>query len=297
MAVGKFFPLISRDKAAKWFDSFFPLLVDFSLKYFHGPADFFIGIEHLSVRPFGLARCPPDSRHCPRVAQPLRRGAFVRRTSWPGRILRSILIFLALSSLSACIASRMRNQGDGRPVGAGMEVIAHSATEQHQMNVLGLFPFSSPPEVADSCEKITTAFQEQLLRERPFREVKLLPYSVKADAEALWYGRNEGCDLVMVPVILYLMDGTGAMPTRLVIRTRILDVRTGKTLWDLKQDALSEPGMDIDLTWTTISGEPARRYHSLADDLARRFADFLVQPYKMENNGDKKVLLPITKVQ
>lgn len=221
----------------------------------------------------------------------------MRRNSWAGRILRGILIFLALSSLSACIASRMRSQADGRPIGAGMEVIAHSAIEQHQMNIIGVFPFSSPPEVADSCEKITTAFHERLLQRRPFRDARLLPYSVKSDSEALWYGRNEGCDLVMVPAILYLMDGTGAMPTRLVIRTRILDVRTGKTLWDLKQDALSEPGLDIDLTWTIISGAPAKRYHSLADDLAQRFADFLVQPYAMEKNGEKTVLLPITKVQ
>jgi hypothetical protein len=218
----------------------------------------------------------------------------VRRTSWVGRILGGILILLVLSSLSACLASRMRSQDNGRPVKAGMEVLAHSAIGPHQMNTIGLFPFSSPPEVADSCEKITTDFQEQLLQKRPFREVRLLPYSVKSDAEALWYGRNEGCDLVMIPMILYLMDGTGAMPTKLAIRTRILDVRTGKTLWDLKQNALSEPGLDIDLTWTTISGEPAQRYYCLADNLARRFADFLVQP---ENNGQKRIFLPITKVQ
>jgi hypothetical protein len=221
----------------------------------------------------------------------------VRRTFRPGEILKGILIFLAMSSLSACIVSRMQAQEEARPVAAGMEVIAHSAIEQHVMHTLGMFPFSSPPEVANSCEKITADFQERLLQRRPFRNVKALPYPVRSDTEALWYGRSEGCDLVLIPVILYLMDGTGAMPTRLVIRTRILDVRTGSTLWDIKQDALSEPGPDIDLTWTTVSGAPAQRYHKLADDLAVRFADFLIQPTDVERKGENKVLLPITKVQ
>jgi hypothetical protein len=236
-------------------------------------------------------QCEPD-----RQPVPLLRGVAVKRTSCPGRILGGIVILLVLSSMSACIASRLRTEG-GCAVEAGMEVIVHSAIEQHLMHTIGVFPFSSPAEVANDREKITTAFQEQLLQRRPFREVKELPFPVKSDPEALWYGRNEGCDLVMVPAILYLMDGSGAMPTRLVIRTRILDVRTGKTLWDIKQDAFSEPGPDIDLTWTTFSGKPARRYHYLADDLARRYVDFLVKPLEEERNSEKKVLLPITKVQ
>ena len=102
---------------------------------------------------------------------------------------------------------------------------------------------------------------------------------------------------MLIPAIVYLMDGTGAMPTRLVIRTRILDIRTGKTLWDIKQDALSEPGSDVDLTWTTIPGAPARRYNGLADDLARRYVDFLAQPLEKEKNGEKGVHLPISKLQ
>ena len=116
----------------------------------------------------------------------------MRRNLCPGRTLRSILIIVALSGLSACITSRLQDQSKARPVEAGMEVIAHSAIEQHLMNTLGVFSFTSPPEVADDCGKITTAFQERLLQRRPFREVKPRPYSVKTDAEALWYGRNEG---------------------------------------------------------------------------------------------------------
>lgn len=82
----------------------------------------------------------------------------------------------------------------------------------------------------------------------------------------------------MVPTLLYMMDGTGAMPTELDIRTRILDARTGKALWDVKQCARSQPGADIDLNWTTVIGQPAQRCLVLADSLALQFAEFLVPP-------------------
>ena len=86
----------------------------------------------------------------------------------------------------------------------------------------------------------------------------------------------------MRPSLLYMMDGTGAMPTELVVRTRILDARTGQALWDIKQNALSTPGYDIDLTWNTITGDPAQRRRVMADCLARRFAEYLVEPLVKE---------------
>lgn len=214
----------------------------------------------------------------------------MRRTSWLAGILRGILIFLALSGLSACVASRMHAESKGA-VNARMEVLVNSTIDLHKMKTIGVFPFTSPSEMADDCAKITTAFEEQLLRQRPFRGVRSLRYPVGTDSEALWYGRTEGCDLVMIPAIIYLMDGTGAMPTELVIRTRILDVRTGMTLWDIKQQVVSEPGLDIDLTWATVSGKPAQRYHALADELACRFADFLLKDEMKSEITFSKIVL------
>ena len=96
------------------------------------------------------------------------------------------------------------------------------------------------------------------------------------------YGMPEARDatLAMVPSLLYMMDGTGGMPTKLVVRSRILDARTGRVLWDVKQSACSEPGPDIDLAWNTIEGEPAQRCRVIADCLAQRFAGFLVSRSK-----------------
>jgi hypothetical protein len=159
-----------------------------------------------------------------------------------------------------------------------MEVIVHSEIGPHTMDNLCIFPFSAPPEMADASCSLTSAFQARLTQKRPFREAAIVRHEVKSDDEALWYARSEGYALAMRPVLLYMMDGTGAMPTKLDIRTRILDARTGKVLWDVKQCALSEPGPDIDLTWNTVVGQPAQRCQVMADDLACQFAQFLVPP-------------------
>ncbi len=175
--------------------------------------------------------------------------------------------------------------GSTRPVEGKMDVIVYSAIERHTMDSLGLFPFEAPPESAAVSGPVTAAYQANLVQKRPFRDLRVVPATVRSDAEALWYGRNAGCDLIMVPAVIYAMDGSGAMPTRLILRCRILDARTGMVLWDIQQEAVSEPGADIDLFWNTVSGQPAQRLSALADTLARQFSDFLVQPLEREKQG------------
>lgn len=187
--------------------------------------------------------------------------------------------------MTGCIATQLKGKTD-RPVETEMEIFTHSAIEAHLMDLVGIFPFSSPPEWESASAEITAAFQARIVQMRPFRDIRPLPYAVKSTSEALWYGRNAGCDLVMMPEVLYRMDGTGALPTTLVVRTRILDARSGMVLWDIKQKALSEPGYDIDLTWNTIAGAPAQRCRALADSLAFKFAEYLIQPLQQEKKQE-----------
>ena len=202
---------------------------------------------------------------------------------FPVRTLKVLAIVLALSCSSGCIASRMEATTN-RPIEDAMNVFVRSGIEQHRMDTAIIFKFTVPPETDSASDSITAAFQSRLVQRRPFRELKALPVTVKSDTEALWYVRNEGYDLAIVPYVIYLMDGTGALPTRLVLRTRIVDARTNQVLWDVKQSAFSEPGLDVDLFWNTLPGKPAQKAHALADDLAGRFADFLIQPTEKESD-------------
>ncbi len=213
------------------------------------------------------------------------------RSHSPLWLLRVTIIVFVLCTTNCCIAFPLISTRN-RPVDAGMEIFVQASIERHMMDKICIFPFSSPPETAAASGSLTDAFQSRLVQRRPFREVRILPYEVKSESEALWYTRNEGYELAMIPSLLYMMDGTGSMPTRLVIRTRILDARTGNVLWDLKQSARSDPGCDVDLFWTTITGAPAQRCRVMADGLAQLLAEYLVRP--LEEKKEKAVGLPVS---
>jgi hypothetical protein len=196
---------------------------------------------------------------------------------FPMRALAAAVLLLAFGSAAGCVGTYLKADST-RPVTTRMDVFIRSELGPHMMDKICILQFSAPPEMVDATGVLTSAFQARLTQRRPFREAVMMRDAVKSDAEALWYARNQGCELAMVPVLIYMMDGTGAMPTELDIRIRILDTRTGKILWDVKQCAVSEPGTDLDLSWYTIVGQPARRCHTMADVLAQQFANFLVPP-------------------
>ena len=136
--------------------------------------------------------------------------------------------------------------------------------------------FSAPPYAAGAVDEMTSIFWQELLKSGIFAQIELIPHGTGSAEEALWLARSARCDLVMQSAIVYLLDGSGAQPTRIRVSTRILDVRTGTALWVLGQEALSQPGQDIDLFWTTISGKPAQRASTLAKTLAEQFVGTLI---------------------
>jgi hypothetical protein len=143
---------------------------------------------------------------------------------------------------------------------------------------MGVFYAVVPNYAASAEQEVTTVYVDELLRSNVFSRVVLIPRSVKTEEEAIWWGRHEKCDLVMESEILYLLSGSGSMPTQLDMRIRILDMRTGMVVWDLKQKAVSKPGSDVDLFWRTLSAQPARKYRTLAKDLAEQLSRFLASP-------------------
>lgn len=165
-----------------------------------------------------------------------------------------------------------------RSVQTGMEVFVRSYIGPTTMGNICMFPFSTPLELEDVSPPLTSIFHARLVQRGPFRQVSVIENEVRSDAEVLWYARNAGFALAMWPTLIYMLDGTGNVPTELDVRIRILDARTGSVLWDVKQCARSEPGPDIDLTWNTIAGQPAQRCLIMAESLAQQFAEFVSQP-------------------
>ncbi|MFP5213447.1 MAG: hypothetical protein ACLGPL_08720 [Acidobacteriota bacterium] len=158
-------------------------------------------------------------------------------------------------------------------------VLARSDIEKYVNGKLGVFPFQGAHETAaGASEGVGSVYYGSILQRNVFRRIVYISQPVRTEEQALWWGRREGCDLVMMGNILYLLDGTGAMQTNLELEIRILDTHSGRLAWYVQQGGASTPGHDVDFTWTTISGDPARRFGYLAGELAGRFAEFLVEP-------------------
>ncbi|MGC8491698.1 MAG: hypothetical protein ACP5SH_08165 [Syntrophobacteraceae bacterium] len=197
------------------------------------------------------------------------------------RIGAAVFLLAATCCLGGCIATQLKATSN-RPVEANMEVFARASVLQHTMDSACLFRFSAPPEMAAASPMLTSVFQTRLEQRGPFAQIRLVPATIDSDAVAVWYARKMDCPLAIVPSLLYLIQGAGGTPTKLVVRIRILDAATGQVLWDIKQTAWSEPGPDIDLTWNTIVGAPARGDHALAECLADRFTGYLAQSLAQE---------------
>ncbi len=197
------------------------------------------------------------------------------------RLLAAIFLLAAACGTAGCIATQLKANTD-RPVEATMDVFAQASIFEFMMDNACMFPFSTPHVMAAASPMLTRVFESRLEQRRPFAQIRLVPCYVSSDAQAIWYARKEDCSIAIVPALLYMMDGTGDMPTKLVVRIRILDATTGQVLWDIEQRAWSNPGPDIDLTWNTIVGRRAQRCRVLAGCLADRFAAYLAQPIEQE---------------
>ncbi len=203
------------------------------------------------------------------------------------RFPATVFVLLAILCPAGCMSQLKATSP--RPVEATMDVFAQSSVLRHTSERACLLGFGAPPEIEADSPMLTRAYQTRLVQRSPFARIKAIPDVVSSDAEALWYARKEACALAIVPYLQYMMDGSGGLPTKLVVRIRILDAADGRVLWDLKQTAWSEPGPDVDLTWNTVVGAPAQRGHELADCLADHFAAYLAQHLEQEEKEQADV--------
>lgn len=204
-----------------------------------------------------------------------------------GSFSMTVFIMVSVAILTGCASSMPAKSGSPVKV-EPMEIILQSDSASYGLAKLGVLPFSAP-QYAPAAEKdVTDFYWQEMVRQGAFRELRMIPHSIKTETEALWWGRQEGCDLVMKPTITYLLDGSGGLPTQLETSIQIIDVRSGRTLWNVRQKAYSEPGADLDLFWTTIPGSPAQRYRFLARALAEQFSLYTISSLSGQSKSPKK---------
>ena len=209
---------------------------------------------------------------------------------WEWNFVRYIIPIFILSFLGAAVGcSTAFRANSSRPIHVEpLDVMLQTDAASFGLANVGIFPFAAPRYALEAGKELADLFSGELLRTGMFRRLILIPRDVKTHEEAIWWGRHESCDLVIKPEITYLLDGSGGLPTQLQTSIVILDVRSGKPLWSLRQKAYSEPGPDVDLFWTTIPGSPAQRYRLLAGALAEQFSGYLSSSVQNQTRMRKK---------
>lgn len=157
-------------------------------------------------------------------------------------------------------------------------VFARADTQSYNRSRLGVFQFNAPFYAAATSPELTTIYWQELIRSGVFKQVVVIEHNVDSVSQAIWWGQHERCDLIMLPELVYTLDGSGALTNRIEVNVKLIDTRSGRLLWYFAQTASSRPGPDLDFGWTTIAGKPAKSYRYLARTLAWQAAQLLLPP-------------------
>jgi hypothetical protein len=189
-----------------------------------------------------------------------------------------------LLTASGC-ATTVRDQLAHAVTSEAAEIYVRPAFGTDQRSRLAILPFKAPAYAAGAANPVTESYFQELLRGGIFRQVTLVRDVPPGSNGAIPWEQLRDYDLVLQGEILYLMAGTGSMPTQLQVEVRIIDVSRRTLAWYLRQQSSSQPGQDLNLIWRTVPGEPARPYQAMATVLAQQLAQILIPP---ETNREAK---------
>lgn len=160
-----------------------------------------------------------------------------------GKFIRIIFIFWAVLVLGGCstITEQQSSLQAKVKIGAPVVYIHPLSNEAYALATVGIMPFAVPANVDSRFGAGAAAiFQDILLGKQIFSRVKLLPEQYGNVEEAIAAGKAGNVDLVMAGRINYALEGTEMGGARLDLVVRLINAKTGKTVWHIAQ-AMDQP--------------------------------------------------------
>lgn len=150
----------------------------------------------------------------------------------------------------------------------------------------GLLPVRTPPHLPELSQTFTRIFHRALLEKCPFQEVTVIPDPHGSLADAVRLGQRHKVDLVVLGEIPYFLDGGGLGKSGLQVDLKVVEVKTGRLLWELTDSVTATQRPMVDLWVTETRPRPTPSIYGLAELLAGRLADRLRdQPSLATNNS------------
>ncbi len=149
-------------------------------------------------------------------------------------------VFLLLGGCSTLTDQQSSRQAEVKK-GAPVVFIHPLSSEAYAQSTVGIMPFMVPANMnAGFGAGAASIFQDILLGKQAFAKVKLLPGQYGNAEEAIAAGRKGKVDLVLAGRINYALEGTEMGGARLDVAVRLINAKTGKTVWHIAQ-AMDQP--------------------------------------------------------
>jgi len=155
--------------------------------------------------------------------------------------MRHILVMVLLI-LSAGCALKTDRSSQPVPIRKNSPVVyIHPLDNIYHEASVGVLPFAVPDNFGkDQGRRIAELFKDILLGKRSFPKVRLIEGGGDNPEAAMERGRHAGVDLVMVGRIHHALEGSEFGGARLEAAIKLLNVRTGNTVWYIEH-SLDQP--------------------------------------------------------
>ena len=139
----------------------------------------------------------------------------------------------------------------------------------------GVLLFRSPPQLPEASHAVTQIFYRRLLEKRPFLEVVLIPESYGSVKDAVAQGQAHNMDLVVLGEVPYFLDGGGMGKSGLQVDLKVVEVKTERLLWEIRDAITATQRPIVDLWVTETRPRPTPSIYDLAERLAVRMCETL----------------------
>ncbi len=192
------------------------------------------------------------------------------------KIKITMVVLLLLGVVVSGCAKNLRppvQAQKGAPV-----VYIRPLTDTYRQAKLGVLPFHVPARMSEAQGiGVAALFKDVLLGKRTFPVVRQLSSPYGDYAQAVEIGKANDCDLVMVGTLDYALSGGDLGGARVGVSVRLLNVRTGNTVWYVSQ------GMDQPMDYPDTG-------------MFNRVADSFSMPAYRSSNGAPAVTNMLTRI-
>jgi hypothetical protein len=137
---------------------------------------------------------------------------------------------------------------------------------------MAILPFRVPAQVTDVSYPITEVFHRQLLEKRPFLGVVRINQYYNSLAEAQRLAKAQGADLFLMGEVPYFIDSGTTGRSGVQVDLRVVETKTGGTVWYLSDNIMAQPAPMMDLWVTETKPKPSPSIYFLVDTLAARMS-------------------------